>query len=327
MSETRQSVVLSVVVPVFNEEDVLPVLFERLQASLSRLPDVPYEIVFVNDGSTDSSARQLREFCVREPHAAVVSLSRNFGQQASITAGLSRSHGQCVIVLDADLQDPPELIPDLMQRWRAGCQVVLARRRSRGEGIWRRAVFAAFYRILGMVSDYPLQLQSGVFGLMDRKVVDQLLGMSEQNRFLPGMRSWLGFTQGVLEYNRSERAAGRPKQTLGRLLRYGFDAIFSFSHKPLRIIWIAGSAISALCFAYAAGLLILRLLRINVVPGFTTPTIAILFLGGVQLTAIGVLGEYLGRIYDEVKRRPLFVVADEFPVPDSSQSGTAAEST
>jgi dolichol-phosphate mannosyltransferase len=225
-----------------------------------------------------------------------------------------------VIVLDADLQDPPELIAELVARWRAGFQVVVAQRRSRGEGLWRRMLFAAFYRALRIASDQPLEFGSGVFGLMDRKVVDQLLAMSEQNRFLPGMRSWLGFTQGTVEYDRSERAAGKPKQTLRRLFRYGFDAIFSFSYKPLRIIWMIGSVISVLCFAYAAGLLVTRVLGINVVPGFTTPTISILFLGGVQLIAIGVLGEYLGRIYDEVKRRPLFVINEEFRQPAAPRS-------
>ncbi len=320
MTGRSDTIVLSVVIPVFNEEEVLPVLFQRLDAALSRLADTTHEVIFVNDGSTDSSERQLRDYCRHAPHAVLLNLSRNFGQQASITAGLQRARGQCVIVLDADLQDPPELIAELVARWRDGFQVVAAQRRSRGEGLWRRMLFAAFYRALRIASDQPLELGSGVFGLMDRKVVDQLLAMSEQNRFLPGMRSWLGFTQGTVEYDRSERAAGKPKQTLRRLLRYGFDAIFSFSCKPLRLIWMVGSVISVLCFAYAAGLLVTRVLGINVVPGFTTPTISILFLGGVQLIAIGVLGEYLGRIYDEVKRRPLFVINDEFRQPAAPRS-------
>jgi len=321
MSEARQPV-LSVVIPVFNEEEVLPVLFERLRQTLSRLQDVPYEILFVNDGSVDRSEEQLREFCAREPHTILLNLSRNFGQQASITAGLQRSSGACVVVLDADLQDPPELMPELIQRWRENCQVVVARRRSRGEPLFRRLVFAAFHRVLGALSDYPLDLGAGVFGLMDRKVVNHMLAMSEQNRFLPGMRSWLGFTRGMVEYDRPERVAGKPKQTLRRLFRYGLDAIFSFSYKPLRLIWITGSVISALSFLYAACLLILRILHINVIPGFTTPTVSILFLGGVQLIAIGVLGEYLGRIYDEVKRRPLFVVSEEFRHPTAPPSDT-----
>ena len=317
MTDPRQPVVLSVVIPVFNEEEVLPALFQRLSDSLSHLHDIACELVFVNDGSTDGSGRQLREFCLSEPRAILLSLSRNFGQQASITAGLQRAQGQCVIVLDADLQDPPELIAELVARWRQGFQVVVAQRRSRGEGLWRRMLFAAFYRALRVASDHPLELSGGVFGLMDRTVVDQLLRMSEQNRFLPGMRSWLGFKQGAVIYDRSDRAAGKPKQTLRRLLQYGFNAIFSFSYKPLRLIWMFGSVISVGAFGYAAALLILRALHINVVPGFTTPTVAILFLGGVQLVAIGVLGEYLARIYDEVKRRPLFVIADEFRGPAS----------
>lgn len=319
MNDPRQTIVLSVVIPVFNEEEVLPALFQRLSESLSRLGDISCEIVFVNDGSTDGSARQLHEFCNREPRAILLNLSRNFGHQASITAGLHRSQGQCVIVLDADLQDPPELIAELVARWRQGFQVVVAQRRSRGEGVWRRMLFAAFYRALQVASDHPLELSGGVFGLMDRTVVDHLLQMSEQNRFLPGMRSWLGFKQGAVIYDRSDRAAGKPKQTLRRLLQYGFNAIFSFSYKPLRLIWMFGSVISVGSFGYAAALLILRALHINVVPGFTTPTVAILFLGGVQLVAVGVLGEYLARIYDEVKRRPLFVIADEFRGPAAPQ--------
>jgi glycosyltransferase involved in cell wall biosynthesis len=291
-----------------------------VEGTLGRLPDVTPEIIFVNDGSTDRSEHLLREYCGRQPHAVLLNLSRNFGHQACITAGLQRATGDCVIVLDADLQDPPELILDLVARWRQGFDVVVAERRSRGEPLGRRILFAAFYSALRTASDYPLQLSGGVFGLMDRKVVGQLLMMTEQNRFLPGMRSWLGFKQGTVVYDRPDRAAGKPKQTARRLFQYGFDAIFSFSYKPLRLIWVMGSAISVLCFAYAAALLVCRVLGINVVPGFTTPTVSILFLGGVQLIAIGVLGEYLARIYDEVKRRPLYVIADEVGHPSTPRT-------
>jgi dolichol-phosphate mannosyltransferase len=302
---------VSLVIPVYNEQEVLPRLFERLREVVARL-DVPCEIVFVNDGSRDNSGEQLRRFCEDEPRCVLLNLSRNFGHQASITAGLHAARGDCVIVMDADLQDPPDLIPALLERWRAGDHIVVAKRRSRGEPLARRALFAAFYKTLAFLSDYPLEMSSGVFGLMDRRAVETLLRMSEKNRFVPGMRSWLGFTQGTVLYDRPQRAAGEPKQTIRRLLRYGFDAIFSFSYKPLRVIWMSGSLVSAFCFLYALFLLALRILRINVVPGFTTPTVAILFLGGVQLVAIGILGEYLGRIYDEVKQRPLFIVQEEF---------------
>jgi dolichol-phosphate mannosyltransferase len=304
------------VIPVYNEEVVLPRLFERLMRSLDSV-GVPHELIFVNDGSTDATAAVLQRFCSSQPGSVLITLSRNFGHQASITAGLQASRGDCVVIMDADLQDPPELIPQLVARWRGGDDVVVARRRSRAESRLRRALFAAFYRAFSLLSDHPLELAAGVFGLMDRAVVAHMLRMSEKNRYIPGMRSWLGFKEGEVPYDRSDRAAGKPKQTIGKLLRYGFDAIFSFSYKPLRVIWVCGSLISAFCFMYAFVLVALRILQINVVPGFTTPTIAILFLGGVQLIAVGILGEYLGRIYDEVKQRPLFVVRNEFRHPDA----------
>ena len=301
---------LSVTIPVFNEEDVLPGLFDRLHATLSAL-EVTSEIILVDDGSTDRSPELLRQFWAREPRCVLVRLSRNFGHQASITAGLQAARGRCVVVMDADLQDPPELIPELVARWREGYEIVMAQRRLRHEPLPRRVLFDAFYKVLGLLSDYPIPMHTGVFGLMDRKVVAHLLEMTERNRFLPGMRSWLGFRQTVVSYDRSDRAAGQPKQSVARLFRYGFDAVFGFSYKPLRASWVFGLVVSVACFAYAFTLLVLRILGVNVVRGFTTPTVAILFIGGVQLVAIGILGEYLGRIYDEVKRRPLFVVREE----------------
>ena len=316
-SASSRSIVVSIVIPFYNEEEVLSSLFEDLTASLASL-DVVSEVIFVDDGSTDGSAELLRRFCLAQPRSVLITLSRNFGHQASITAGLHAAQGDCVVIMDADLQDPPSLIPELLERWRTGDQIVVAHRRSRNERLPRRLLFAGFYRVLSLLSDYPLQLSSGVFGLMDRKVVDGLLRMSEQNRFIPGMRSWVGFKQGTVVYDRPDRAAGEAKQTLGRLFRYGFDAIFSFSYKPLRIIWVLGSLVSAFCFLYAVFLMLLRVLQINVVAGFTTPTVAVLFLGGVQLVAIGILGEYLGRIYDEVKRRPLFIIEDELRHPEGT---------
>jgi glycosyltransferase involved in cell wall biosynthesis len=304
----NSSIDLSVVIPVYNEEEVLPTLGARLTSSLAALGRISYEIIFVNDGSTDRSGAILHEWCNRDARVVLVSLSRNFGHQAAITAGLYIARGRCAVVMDADLQDPPELISELVERWRQGYQVVIAERRSRAEKGLRRLLFAAFYRVLRALSDYPLEVQSGVFGLMDRKVFQRLVEMPERSRFMPGMRSWLGFRQCSVLYDRADRSAGYPKQTFGRLLHYGLDAIFSFSYKPLRLILAVGSIISVFCFIYGAVLVLMRILHINVVRGFTTPTVSILFLGGIQLIAIGVLGQYLARIYDEIKGRPLFVV-------------------
>lgn len=302
---------ISVVIPIYNEEEVLPLLLTRLRSVMSRLGK-PCELILVNDGSRDRSLEILIEASSDMPELLVLNLSRNFGHQAAISAGLSKARGQCVVVMDGDLQDPPELIRELVAAWEAGNQVVIASRRSRAERGLRRFIFAAFYRFFGLLTDFPIPLNAGVFGLLDRKVVDHLLLLEERNRFIPGLRSWLGFRQTVVWYDRQERAAGEAKQTYWRLLRYGFDALFSFSYKPLRLSWIVGLPISIVCFIYGMILVAMRLLNINVVPGFTTPTVALLFLGGIQLITIGILGEYLGRIYDEVKRRPLFIINEQY---------------
>jgi dolichol-phosphate mannosyltransferase len=196
----------------------------------------------------------------------------------------------------------------MLGAWRAGKRVVIAKRRSRAEGGIKGLFFKLFHTMLEKVSDTPIESNAGVFGLLDRRAVNELLRLKERNRFLPGLRSWIGYEQATVLYDRDARAAGAPKQTIGRLFRYAFDAVFSFSHKPLRAIWSMGFIVSFICIAYAFFLIALRVLHVNVVPGFTTPTVAILFLGGIQLISIGILGEYLGRIYDEVKQRPQYVI-------------------
>jgi len=268
------------------------------------------ELILVDDGSRDSSRAMITQATLTEPRITLVSLSRNFGHQAALQAGLEHATGDAVILLDGDLQDPPELFPELVASWREGNQVVIAKRRSRAEKGLRRFLFDSFYKVLDKLSDFPIDLNAGHFSLLDRQAVDGLLSLRERNRFLPGLRSWVGLRRGTVLYDRDERAAGTPKMTLMHLVKYGFDAIFSFSFKPLRAIWSLGFIVSTLAFFYAIFLIALRVFHINVVPGFTTPTVAILFLGGVQLISIGILGEYLGRIYDEVKQRPLYIVGD-----------------
>ncbi len=298
---------VSVVIPIFDEEECIELLYKRLKKALLGL-EMEHEVIFVNDGSRDRSPAMLTALHEQDEAVIVLNLSRNFGHQPAISAGLAEASGDCVVIMDGDLQDPPEVIPALVAKWQEGKKVVVAYRRSRREGFLRQRLFSLFYMLLGTVSDYPIPLDAGVFGLMDRQVADQLRGLREHNRFLPGLRAWLGFPQALVPYDRDERAAGCPKQSLIRLTRYALDAIFSFSYKPLRLSLTAGLIMSAVCFAYALVLLIKRLLGIDVVKGFTTPTIAILFLGGVQLISIGILGEYIGRVYDEVKARPLYIV-------------------
>jgi dolichol-phosphate mannosyltransferase len=301
---------LAIVIPILNEQDILPELFRRVSEACARVTDAQWRIVLVNDGSADDSARLIQEQQARDARFTLVDLSRNFGHQPAISAGLAHAGDvDAVIVMDGDLQDPPEVIPDLVASWRDGGQVVRALRRSRPERGLRGIGYALFYRLFHWLSDYPIPDQTGVFGLLDREAVAQLNQLPERNRFIPGLRAWIGFEQRELYYERHERAAGKPRQTLGRLFRYAFDAIFSFSYKPLRMLMALGVLITTIGAAMTTFYWTRRLLGIETAPtGFTTLVTLVLFLGGVQLVAIGVLGEYLARIYDEVKQRPLYIV-------------------
>ncbi len=302
---------ISIVMPIYNEEALLDELCSRVTRvldSVERELSLSCEWVLINDGSRDRTLEMLSTFAAKDARIAVIDLSRNFGHQSAIQAGLEYASGDAVVVMDGDLQDPPELIPDLARSWLAGNKVVVAKRRSRAERGLKGMLFGLFHSMMARVSDMKMETGSGVFGLMDRRAVNDLLRLHERNRFLPGLRSWVGYGQANVMYDREERAAGAPKQTFTRLVRYAFDAIFSFSLKPLRAIWTLGFFVSAFSFLYALFLVLMRILHVNVVAGFTTPTVAILLLGGIQLISIGILGEYLGRIYDEVKQRPHYVI-------------------
>lgn len=306
---------ISVVVPIFNEQENLPELRRRLVAALDRCGEA-WEIVFVNDGSRDGSLSLLRDFHREDPRLKAVSLSRNFGHQPAVTAGIHHARGDGVILIDGDLQDPPEVLPTLVERWRGGAQVVLGERRSRADDAGARGIgFRLFYPLFRRISDLPYAPDAGIFGLMDRVVVDHFNRLPERNRFIPGLRSWLGFRVATVEYDRQDRAAGKPKQTLGRLVRYALDGLLSFSIKPLRAATWLGFLVSGGAFVLTIVYVIDFLLNPGKYgSGFTTLILSILFLGGVQLISIGVLGEYVGRIYEEVKQRPLYVVAERMGV-------------
>ena len=302
-------------IPIHNEEENLPELYQRLRKECNALGDVSWQVIYVNDGSHDQSMSIMLEQCRGDSRFSVIDLSRNFGHQAAISAGLAHAYGDAVILMDGDLQDPPEVIPELVARWREGAQIVRAERRSRKERGIRRIGFEVFHRAFNWVSDFPIPSQTGIFGLIDRQAVKELNQLQEKNRFLPGLRSWVGFRQAVVTYDRQDRAAGQPTQTLRRLIRYGLDAVFSFSYKPLRLMTGIGLCISVGGFVLACIFVIKRLLGIEVAQtGFTTLITVVLFLGGVQLVAVGVLGEYTARIYDEVKRRPLYIVSDRYGI-------------
>ena len=302
---------ISVVVPCRNEEPVLPELHRRLSAVLGDLAD-DYEVILVDDGSTDGTLDLLRDLARRDPHVRYISLTRNFGQQIASTAGLDRARGDCVILMDADLQDPPECIPDLVARWREGFEVVAGRRRSReGLSLPYRVLCRVFYRLINALSEVEMPAEVGEFRLLDRRVVEDLRRCRETHRFIRGLTSWIGYRQTFVEFDRPARAAGESKYRLRHLLRLALDAVTGFSLVPLRLALRLGLAVSALSIA-AAVVLLVRAALGGTAPGWPAlVALGLFFLGGVQLTVLGLLGEYLGRTYREVQRRPLYLVREE----------------
>jgi len=301
---------LSVVVPIKDEIETLPELSRRLADVLTgELSDA--EIVFVDDGSSDGSARWIAERHADDARVKLVRLSRNFGHQAAVTAGLAHASGRAVVLMDGDLQDPPELIPALVGKWREENEIVHTVKTRRQESWARRIAFRAFYRMIrSLSSETDLPVQAGLFSLLDRRVVDELSRLPERNRYLAGLRSWVGFRQAAVEYERDARWSGAPRVSVGRLFRLAFDGIFSFSNLPLRLATVLGLVVSLVAFLLMATILYLRLFTDLAILGWASLMTSILFLGGVILVTIGIIGEYTGRIYDEVKRRPLYVVAE-----------------
>jgi dolichol-phosphate mannosyltransferase len=310
----------SVVAPVYNERESLPEFVRRTTAVLTKLRE-PWELVIVDDGSTDGSTQLLEDLARGDRRIRPVVFSRNFGHQIAATAGLDYSRGQAAILMDADLQDPPELLPELIGRWREGYQVVYAVRTERaGESWFKTATASLFYRVIYRITDVRIPFDSGDFRLLDRRVIDTLAGMRERHRFLRGMSSWVGFTQVGVPYKRDARYAGETKYPFRKMMRLALNAVTSFSHFPLQIATFLGFLCAGLSAAAIVTVVILRLSGNQAFFGQATTLIAVLFLGGIQLISLGLLGEYLGRVYDEVKGRPLYVVRrgpDDPPPPPS----------
>jgi glycosyltransferase involved in cell wall biosynthesis len=303
----REPTLLSVVAPMHDEEATVAAFHERVTGALD---GVPLEIVVVDDGSRDGTAAALAALAAADQRVKVITLSRSFGHQAALTAALEHATGDVVAMLDGDLQDPPELIPEMLERWREGADVVYAVRRARaGETAFKRTTARWFYSLFGRLAEIELAPESGDFRLMDRRALDALLAMPERNRFLRGMSVWVGFTQTAVTFQREPRAAGTTKYTLGRMLRFSFDAITSFSHRPLQFATLLGFACSALAFLMVPLAVAARYANIYE-RGVPSTIVIILLLGGIQLICVGIIGEYVGRIYDEVKHRPLYVVRD-----------------
>ncbi len=308
--------VLSVVVPALNEEENLPDLIRAVVAALEPAGE-SFELLIVDDGSQDRTWEILRGAHAADPRIRGVSLSRNFGHQVAVSAGLEHARGKAVAILDADLQDPPRVLLDMLALWRGGAQVVYGVRRKRREGALKRACYHAFYRLLSYAADVSIPLDAGDFCLMDRKIVDILNAMPERKRFVRGLRAWIGLKQVGLEYERDARHAGDPKYTLSGLVGLAADGLVSFSMRPLRLAMRLGFVMSALSLAGAAGYLALRLFGIGTWPlGFASLFIGTCFLFGIQFVLLGILGEYVGRIHVEVKGRPLYLVGDRVGFPD-----------
>jgi glycosyltransferase involved in cell wall biosynthesis len=305
-----EKITCSVVVPLYNEEDVLLETYKRLKKVMDSLNET-YEIIFVNDGSRDKTPQMVYEICNKDSTIKFVDFSRNFGHQTAITAGMDFSEGEAIVVIDADLQDPPELIPKMIEKWREGYDVVYGQRASRkGETFFKKFTAKVFYRFLRSMTEVDIPVDTGDFRLIDRKVCEALKLVNERNRYIRGIISWLGFKQVGIEFNRDKRFAGETKYPLKKMLKFAADAITSFSYKPLKLASYAGMTLSFVSFVYLLVVLFTKLfMPTRITQAGWASTLAVnLFFNGITLMILGIIGEYIGRIYDEAKGRPLYIV-------------------
>lgn len=298
----------SAVIPVYNEEKNLPELYRRL-TPVFEAQNKTYEIIFIDDGSQDKSAQIIKNLTKTDKKVKVVTLSRNFGQQAAITAGLENASGEIVITLDADLQDPPELLPEFMAKISQGYDVVYGVSKVRKDPPLRKFLFECYYKVMEKLSSYPLPKNVGIFALMRQPVVATLLSIDEHNRWLPALRSWVGFRQIGIFYEKPERFAGQPAQTFRKLFGMGLDALFSFSYLPLRLATFLGIAVTVMAFFIGLDVLYQKFIAHTAITGWSGPMLSITIIGGAQLVILGIIGEYIGRIYDEVKHRPHYIIS------------------
>ena len=323
MAEPR----VSVAIALHNEESVFPELIRRLTAVLDALGGGPHEVVLVDDGSTDRTFDLIIGAAASDPRIVGVRLSRNFGHQAALTAALEMVTGDVVVTMDGDLQDRPEEIPRLVAEYEKGYDVVYAQRVNRKESLPYRAAYFSFYRLMRKLSDVKVPVDSGDFALLSRRVVDQMNLLPERHRYIRGLRSWVGFPQTGLPVERDPRAGGQPSYTLRKLFRLAFDGVFAFSIAPLRAAWVFGACVSALASLYALYVVAQRLFLGTSPEGFAALIVAITFFAGIQLLFLGLIGEYLGRVYDEAKGRPHFVVTDTVRADDALAQGPSEQAT
>ncbi|HWZ21685.1 MAG TPA: glycosyltransferase family 2 protein [Cytophagaceae bacterium] len=301
---------LSIVIPIFNEESNIFNLYDRLKKVLESLTP-NYELIFVNDGSKDKSITLIKELAQKDSTIKFIDFSRNFGHQIAVTAGLDRAVGKAVVIIDADLQDPPELIADMYSKMKEGYEVVYAKRRKRnGETVMKKVTAKLFYRILGNLTSISIPVDTGDFRIMDRKVVDILKQMPEQHKFLRGQISWIGFNQTYVEYDREERFGGETGYTYKKMFNFALDGITSFSNAPLKFATLSGFIVSGIAFVIMLYALYSRFVIKNYVPGWTSMILSVMFIGGIQLISIGIIGEYISRISVNIRNRPLYIVRD-----------------
>lgn len=299
----------TIIIPIYNEEKILPELHQRLEKVAASL-DAAVEVILIDDGSKDRSFVMMKDLHRTDPRIKSIKLSRNFGHQIAISAGLDAAQGDAVILMDGDLQDPPELLPEMIARWKEGHEVVYTVKKSRKEGGLKRLAFKGFYRVLHALSTIEIPMDAGNFSLLDRRVVDILRKMPERNRYISGLRAWSGFRQIAVYYDRDPRFAGKPQMSLRRLVQLALDGIFSFSNVPLRLAIYLGLATALTSFGVGLWAISARLFTDKAVLGWASTIISILFVGGMILFTLGVIGEYISRIYEEVKNRPLYVVQE-----------------
>ncbi|WCK54556.1 glycosyltransferase family 2 protein [Aneurinibacillus sp. Ricciae_BoGa-3] len=301
----------SVIIPVFNEEAVVNETYRRLTKVMESIGE-PYELLFINDGSRDRTAEIIETITVEDNHVKLLNFSRNFGHQIAITAGMDYALGDTIIIIDADLQDPPELIPQMVEKWKEGYEVIYAKRiKRKGESLFKKWSAALFYRTLRASTEVNIPVDTGDFRLMDRKVCEAMRSIREKNRFVRGLVSWVGFRQTAIEYVRDERFAGETKYPLKKMIRLSMNGILSFSYKPLKLAMYLGFLISFASFVALVVTLYLKLFTANTIPGWTSIMDCLLLLNGITLTILGILGEYVGRIYDETKNRPLYILRSQ----------------
>jgi polyisoprenyl-phosphate glycosyltransferase len=301
----------SIIIPVFNEEAVVNETYRRLTKVMESIGE-PYELLFINDGSRDGTAEIIDTMTVEDNHVKLLNFSRNFGHQIAITAGMDYALGDTIVIIDADLQDPPELIPQMIQKWKEGYEVIYAKRAKRkGETLFKKWSAALFYRTLRASTEVNIPVDTGDFRLMDRKVCDAMRSIREKNRFVRGLVSWVGFRQTAIEYVRDERFAGETKYPLKKMIRLSMNGIISFSYKPLKLAMYLGFIISFASFVTLVVTLYLKLFTTSTIPGWTSIIVCLLLLNGITLTILGILGEYVGRIYDETKNRPLYILRSQ----------------